>query len=98
MPAGGANLFFDQMIVIEKPFSGGSDAPAALDGVGDQLVRAGQHRFIVRETREQLIRRTTLADFVQASQGFGVLLKLIDAEQFSPKRRFFGALRIESAI
>jgi hypothetical protein len=50
MPAGGANLLFDQMIVVEKPLGGGSDAPAALDGVGDQVVCAGQHRFVVRKT------------------------------------------------
>ena len=53
MPLGHVDLFFDQIKVIEQPFSGRCDPPAVCYGFGQQGVDSNQNLFILRQSHEK---------------------------------------------
>ena len=92
MPPGGADLLFDQVVVVEEPLGGRRDPPAALHRVGDDLVRVAQHALVGPQPRQQPVRLRAPCPgrphVVPAGQRLGVLLELADAEQLGPQRLF----------
>ena len=54
---GHANLFFDQIEVIQQPFSGRRNAAVRLHRLCHQIANFDQDRFILGQPRQKLIRR-----------------------------------------
>jgi hypothetical protein len=86
MSFGRANLFFDQIEVVEQPFPGRRNPTIRHDRLHQQAAGSGQDAFILGQSRQELIRRISRAQFVQARQGPAMLLHLIAAEQFRSQR------------
>ena len=81
MPAGDADLFFDQVKVVEQPLCGRRDALVLATGAGQAFAGMRQQRFVVGQAIEQQVRAGVLARPVPGGQGTSVLFHLIGAEQ-----------------
>ncbi|KAF5056934.1 hypothetical protein DSECCO2_362060 [anaerobic digester metagenome] len=81
----GADLFFDDIEVVEQPFSGRSYAPVLLDVLGQQAVHPPQYPFVLGQARQEAIARTPVGKLVHACQDLAVLLHLGGAEQLRPE-------------
>ena len=51
-----ADLFFDQIEVVEQPFPGRSDPPVRSNGIREQTVDSNQDIFILRQSRKKRVR------------------------------------------
>jgi hypothetical protein len=93
VPACGPDLLFDEVIVIDEPFSRGRDASAALYRHGDQRVGLAQRELVGVEAGQQSVRHPVprQADLVPGREGPRVLLELADAEQLGAQRQLLRA-------
>lgn len=89
MPLRGANLFFDQIEVIQQPFCRGRHLPSGLDRLRQLIARIDDDVFIFGETRQQQVASTLGIEFVSVGQDAPVLLHLQDAEQLGAQRQLF---------
>ena len=95
MSLGRANLFFDQIEVVEQPFPGRRNPAVRLDRRRQQIAGSDQDAFVLRQPRQQLVRSASRTQRVRFRQGLAMLLHLVAAEQFRSQRRlgigeFFG--------
>ncbi len=80
--AGDADLFFDQVQVIEQPLGGGRDLAAVLDG-GGQFVAGGADDFrVFAQARQQLVAAAARAQFVVGGERAAMRGHLRRAEKF----------------
>jgi hypothetical protein len=86
MPAGGADLFFDQIKIIQQPFGRRRDSPILFSCLGDQVVGVKKNPFVLIEPGQQPISAAARCQFMPAGQRLGVALELIDAEQLGAQR------------
>src|SRR5437868_953381 len=98
MPLGRANLFFDQIEIVEQPFAGGRDPAVRLDCCGQQIAGADQHAFVRRQTREQLIASAIGGQLMRRGEQPAMLLHLLGAEELRAKRRLFGLTARDAAL
>ena len=86
--AGGADLFFDEIEIIQQPFAGGSGAAAIFEGLGEQRVRGDQDVFVFGEAREKLLGVALGTDGVGVGQRLGVLVHLLGIEKLGSEGSF----------
>ena len=55
MPAGGADLLFDQIKIIQQPLGRRRDPPILLGGLGDQVVGVEENPFVLIEPGQKPI-------------------------------------------
>ena len=85
-----ADLFLNQIIVVDKPLGGGGHPLPAFEGVGDLPIFIGKDCFIRRQARQKPValapppRRR--GQPVPPGNGPGMPCQLINAEQFRPQR------------
>ena len=84
---GRADLFFDEMEVIEQPFARGRDLVARRNRRRQPAAGRDQDALVRGQTRQQLIRHTSGPHAVGGRKAHAVLLHLIGAEQLRPQRR-----------
>ena len=82
-----ANLFFNQVEIIQQPFSCRRNPAIRLDGLCQKVVDSKQNPFVVGQSRQQFVVYIPLTQCMLASQGLAVLLHLVRAEKFRPQRR-----------
>ena len=75
--AGGANLFFDEIIIIEKPFGRRRKPVPVFQAGGDLFIFFLKNRFIVFQPRKEAIGPAAethfrSSDAMPAGEGFGV--------------------------
>jgi hypothetical protein len=95
VPPGRADLFLDQVEVVEQPFARRRDAQPRPDGRRQHVERADQHAFVLVEPVEQSRARPRRAQGVNAGEGPAVLLHLVGAEQLGAQRRL--VIRLDGA-
>ena len=90
MPPGGADLLFDEVVVVEKPFGRGRDPSPAPQRLRYQLIRFAEDDFVLGEPRQEVVAAAiTRRDLVPSGERFRVLLKLKDAEELGAEGVFF---------
>jgi hypothetical protein len=87
-----ADLFFDQVEIVQQPFGGRFDTAVLSVGRRHQVVRLDQHPLVVVQSRQQFVARPPRRQLVRRRDRLGVPLKLIDAEQFRTQRLFVRGL------
>ena len=80
MAAGGADLFFDQIQVIEQPFRSRGDAVFRHHRLGQLATGLDQYRFVGIKSRQQLVRLTLDRQAMHVGQSGAVLRHLVGAE------------------
>ena len=85
-----ADLFFDQVKVIQQPLGGRGDLAPRLDGGGQFGAGGGNDVVVVGEAGQQPVRAAALAQPVARGQVLAVGGHLGRAEQFRAQRQFFG--------
>ena len=88
VPLGHADLFFDQVEVVEEPFPGRRDPAVRIDRRRQQVAGSRQDAFILRQPGQKPVPNPSRTQPVRARQGLAVLLHLFAAEQFRTQRRF----------
>ena len=84
---GGADLFLDQVKIVEQPVAGRRHAAACRDRLG-QLLEYPEENFLVgRQPGQQLVWRRTRREHVRFREIPAVLLHLVGAEELRPQRR-----------
>jgi hypothetical protein len=86
MPPGELNLLFDQVEVVEKPFGGGSDAPAWIYGER-RAIESPEALLVSIQSGQQAVGAVLRDELVIRRQGSGMARELFDAEQLGPQRR-----------
>ena len=86
MPPGHLDLLLDQVEVVEKPFGGGSDAPAGTDGEG-RAIEGSQDVLVVAQLGQQTVGALPGDYLVIGCESFGMPRQLFDTEQLGPQRR-----------
>jgi hypothetical protein len=95
---GRANLFFDEIKVVEEPFPCRRDPPISFYGLCKQVSHFVEDAFIFAQTWQQSFSDSVCAQGVCAGKGLAVLLHLGGAEQLRPERRLIAnALLRQSA-
>ena len=87
VPLGRADLFFDQIEVVEEPFPGRRDPAVRVDRRRQQVAGSRQDPFILRQPCQKRVSNSSRTHLVRAREDFAMLLHLFAAEQFRPKRR-----------
>jgi hypothetical protein len=83
MPPSSANLLFNEVIVVEEPLGCGRDSPPAPQCIGYEVGRFSQDLFVLAETGQEKVNPTpTRGQVMRIGQPSGMLLQLVDAEQF----------------
>ena len=88
VPLGHADLFFDQVEVVEEPFPGGRDPAVRIDRRRQKGACSLQDAFILRQPGQKRIPDPSRTQPVRARKGLAMLLHLFIAEQFRTQRRF----------
>ncbi len=88
VPLGHADLFFDQVEVVEEPFPGRRDPAVRFHRRRQQVAGFRQDAFILRQPGQKPVPNPSRTQPVRARKGLAVLLHLFAAEQFRPQRRF----------
>ncbi|MDT4803918.1 hypothetical protein FQZ97_366840 [compost metagenome] len=84
----GADLFFDQVEVVQQPFRRRRGAPAGARRGGERRAAAGQDGLVVGQPREQRVRRRARAQAVLPGQLGAVAGHLLGTEQLGAQGRF----------
>ncbi len=79
---GSADLFFDQIEIVEQPFCCRGDLPVILDGSRQQIAGLGDDDVVFSEPRQQLVACAPGTELVRAGQRLAVLLHLYRTEEF----------------
>ncbi len=87
MPTGSANLFLNEIEIVEEPFASRGNAPAFLDGFGKQAVRRDQNPLVFGEAKKKLFGVARRTELVGAGQDLAILLHLLGVEKFRAKGR-----------
>ena len=90
MALGGADLFFDEVEVVEQPFAGRGHAAIRLGVAREQRADLDQHLLVRRETSQQPIGRAPSDQLVRDRQLTAVLRHLIGGEQLGSQRGAVG--------
>lgn len=90
MAFGGADLFFDQIKIIQQPLPGGRDPVICGHFGGQQRTNLGQDALILGQPGQQQIRGLVGRQAMGSRQPPAMLFHLVCAEQFRPQRRFVG--------
>ena len=78
--AGGVDLLFDEVEVIEQPFPSRGNASATAGGRREQLVGVEKHTLVVGQSREQPARLGLAGDAMETGDRAGVPLELLGGE------------------
>ena len=100
MPPGHLNLLFDQVEVVEKPFGGGSDAPAWIYGQG-RAIEGSEYVLVLAQPGQQTVGTLPRDHLVIGCESFGMARQLFDTEQLGSQWRLARAwarTRMRSAI
>ena len=90
---GCADLFFDQVEVVQEPFTGRGDAAVRADRGREEIARPDQYGFVRGQPWQQLVCSAPGSQFVGGGQRLAMLLHLIGAEQLRSQRRLFVSVR-----
>jgi hypothetical protein len=83
-------LFFDDVIVIDQPFSGGRDRAPFAQRVDERFVGRFKFASVVFEARQELGAAFTSDGFVFGSECLLVLFEEFDAEELCLERLLVG--------
>ena len=84
---GDADLFLDEVEVIEQPFSGGRDAVARCHCRRQQLAGFDYHALVGGQARQQPVRHASRCQAVRRRKAHPVLFHLLGTKQLRPQRR-----------
>jgi len=87
MPPGGADLFFNQMEVVQQPFPGWRNPVLVRHCRGQQGAHLHQSVLVVVQPAQQRVVWTPWRQPVHPGQRRAVLRHLLGAEQFRAQRR-----------
>src|ERR1035438_4250394 len=87
MPPGHLNLLLDQVEVVEKPFGGGSDAPAWINGQA-RAIESPKDVLVLVQPGQQTVGTLPGDGLMMGRESFGMARQLFDAEQLGPQGRF----------
>ena len=90
----GADLFLDQVIVVQQPFPGRGDADVVLHHAREQGAGIVEQAFIVLEARQQQVGLHQQMDLVLASQRLAVPFHLLCSQQVGTQ----GLLRQQGSL
>jgi hypothetical protein len=85
---GRANLFFEEIKVVEEPFPCRCNPPIFFYGLCKQVSNFMEDVFILTQPCQQSFRDRACAQYMGAGKGLAVLLHLGGAEQLRSERRF----------
>jgi hypothetical protein len=91
---GGANLFFDQIEVVEQPLAGRRDPAVRRDRRHEQRQTSIRVRFVLGQPRQKLVRRLSWRQLMRGRETLAVLFHLDGAEQFRAQRRLVADTRL----
>ena len=77
----GLDLLFDEIKVIEQPFTGWRNRPVRLGGCRKKTAGLFEYSFVVGKSRQKLVMRAAGSDRVLGRQPFTMLLHLRFTEQ-----------------
>src|SRR5688500_13695010 len=83
---GHANLFFDEIEVIEQPFTGGRNPAGRLHRLRQQIANSDEDVFVLRQPTQKLVWSLVRTQPMQTGQDLAVLLHLINAEELRTQR------------
>ena len=98
VPLGGTDLFFDQIEIIEQPFSGGRNPPGRGHGFHEQRADVDQGAFILGQPNQKLVRRMSRRQLMRGRETLAVLFHLDGAEQFRAQRGFVANVLFGQAV
>jgi hypothetical protein len=98
VPLGHANLFFDQIEIIQQPFPGRCDASAPLHCLSHQIADFQQDGFTLGQSSEKLIRFMVRAHRVQSREDLAMLFHLLGAKQLRPQWGFIASILLCRAV
>ena len=87
VPLGQPNLLFNEVEVIEQPFSGRRNPAGRLHCFRQQIADSDQDAFVLGQPAQEPVRSLALAQLVETCQGFAVLLHLVGAEELRTQWR-----------
>jgi hypothetical protein len=87
VPLGRADLFFDQIEVVEEPFPGRRDPAVRIDSRRQKVAGSRQDAFILRQPGQKRIPNPSRPQPVRARKGLAMKLHPVGAEQFRTQRR-----------
>ena len=96
MPARDSNLFFDQVVIVEQPFSRGDDVAFLLNGFEHQFVGFAQDVLVSRQSSKQAVRPVVRINLVPGRQRLSVLFQLSRAEQLRSQWKIVSKFAKES--
>jgi len=85
-----AQLFFDDVIVVDQPFSGGRDRATFTQRVDECFVCGFEFATVVFEARQELCVAFASYGFVFGSECLCVLFETFDAEELCLERLLVG--------
>ena len=89
MTPGGADLFFDEMKIVEQPFRRRRDRAFASIRLGHELIGVQEDAFVLVQASDEFVGRRPGCQFVGRRHRFGVPFELFDIEEFRAQRLFF---------
>jgi hypothetical protein len=88
MALGCMYLIFNQIEIVEQPFTGGCNPLRYLNRVSEQIAGVNEGIFILRQPRKQLVGQMCKTQPMCGRQIPAMLFHLAAAEQFRPQWRF----------
>jgi len=73
---GRANLFFDQIEVVEQPFPGRCDPAVRLDRRRQEKTCSDEDVFVLRQALQELVRSASQTQLVRVRQGLAMMFHL----------------------
>jgi len=95
---GRANLFFDQIEVVEQPFRGRRNPAVRLDRLRQQIAGSNQDAFILSQPAQKPVRSASHIQPVRARQNLAMLLHLVAAEEFRSQRWLVAGVLLAQAV
>jgi hypothetical protein len=87
MPAGDADLLFDQVEIVQQPFACGRDASSMTGRGGQSFAGVDEYGFVVAQPGQQQVAALIRAQPMLAGEHLAVPLHLVGAEQFRAQGR-----------
>ena len=98
VPLGGANLFFDQIKIIEQPFPGWRDPAGRRDRRHEQRADVDQGPFVLGQSGQKRVRPRSRRQLMRSRETLAVLFHLDGAEQFRAQRRLVADILLGQAV
>jgi hypothetical protein len=97
VPLRRADLFFDEIEIVEQPHTRGRNAVMRLCRRGEPVHDGNQGMLVRHQPRQQPIRTLIWVQRMRCRERFGMLFHLVGAQQFCAQGRFVALCRASCA-